>query len=430
MGLWEGRGGQRRPRVKRPRASPAGCFGRMARRGDGRRGLLLLLLLAALVANGMFLPLDPDMGKTVPELVAGYGYPIESHYVTTADGYILNIFRIPRGASCAGGESRRRPVVLLQHALLDSSFAYVSGTPQQSLAYLLADAGYDVWLGNNRGNAYSTNHTFLPTSGEAFWDFTWDEMARYDLPAEIDYILSSTGAAQLSYVGHSQGTIQAFAGFSHSDELEAKVNVFVAMAPVAYNSHAGGLWGGVLRPLGLIKLLRRLGARRSFMQTGGFFSRFGPSIVRAAPWFTSAVINWVCGDSRHLNITRSPVIIGHTPAGASIKTMEHWEQAAESGFRMFDYGSEAENIARYNATRPPDYHLGDLNVPTALFLGGQDPLSRPADVDRLLREIRPGVVFRVETLPTYGHVDFTWAADAHRLLYPGIMEVLGSRSAW
>ena len=49
---------------------------------------------------------------------------------------------------------------------------------------MLVEAGYDVWLGNYRGNTYTRNQTYLnPDEGKkGFWDFTWDEMAKYDIP--------------------------------------------------------------------------------------------------------------------------------------------------------------------------------------------------------------------------------------------------------
>ena len=40
-----------------------------------------------------------------------------------------------------------------------------------STGYLLSDAGYDVWLGNFRGNYYSMAHQELDPEEFEFWDF-------------------------------------------------------------------------------------------------------------------------------------------------------------------------------------------------------------------------------------------------------------------
>lgn len=60
-------------------------------------------------------------------------------------------------------------------------------------------------------------------------------MGKYDIPAQIDYTLNKTGQANLSYIAHSQGTTQMFAALAEGyGDLSEKVNIFIAMAPIAY----------------------------------------------------------------------------------------------------------------------------------------------------------------------------------------------------
>lgn len=71
----------------------------------------------------------------------------------------------------------------------------------------MLEAGYDVWLGNNRGNIYSREHRWYTTSDDQdYFGYSFQEFARYDLPAMINHVLSNTGHKSIAYIGHSQGT--------------------------------------------------------------------------------------------------------------------------------------------------------------------------------------------------------------------------------
>jgi lysosomal acid lipase/cholesteryl ester hydrolase len=379
--------------------------------------------------SGNEIPLDPDVGKDMTDIVTARGYPIETHYVTTADGYILTMFHLTTNK-----EGKVRPV-LLQHGLLDSSYTWVNNFQKQSLGYILADAGFDVWFGNNRGNKYGRNHTTLnpEDSYSEFWDFTWDEMAMFDLPSMVNYVLDATGTESISWCGHSQGTIQMFAA---SSSVQHKVddaffqralksiNLFVALAPVVYVHNQGSMLLKFLAESGqLVQNLHRTGLMEFL--PGAVLDKLGPELCSVYSHGCDFVLDSICGPSANLNTTRMQVYMSQTPAGTSTLNILHWIQGVLSPtFQRFDHGSEIKNLARYGSPLPPVYELSKLTVPTALFHGGHDFLSSPEDFLRIRKEVPADKIVHVSYMPAFSHMDFTWGTNANVEVYAEVVSLL------
>ncbi|KAK4437394.1 Triacylglycerol lipase 2 [Sesamum alatum] len=173
-------------------------------------------------------------GGVCSAVVGVQNYPCNEHNVTSGDGYILSLQNIPFGQSGNAGKGQRPPV-LLHHGVLTDAVTWLLSPPEQSLALLLADNGFDVWLVNARGTKYSLGHTSLSSNDPAFWDWTWDELVTYDLPATFQYIYDQTGQ-KLHYVGHSMGTLIAFAAFPKG-QLVDMLRSASMLCPIAYIGH-------------------------------------------------------------------------------------------------------------------------------------------------------------------------------------------------
>merc|ERR1711872_1016863 len=371
----------------------------------------------------------PKNNDPTPELIKAAGYPAETHYVTTQDGYILAMHRIPHGRTKDGKE--KRPVIFVQHGLLCSSSDWVIATPSKGLGYILADAGYDVWLGNYRGNTYSRNHTFLNPDDQSggFWDFTWDEMAHYDIPAMIEKVLEVTGQSELFYAGHSMGTTAFMAMHHYRPDIGEKVRLANFLAPVASEANMGGPLGWIAG-LGIDWLVDDL---LSMFGVGEFLpdnilidclaSLFCNDNV--ASGLCSNILFILCGfDEAQMNTTLLPTILHHTPAGASTHTILHYAQEKPTGgFHAYDWGSDKENFSHHGGS-PPVYDLGKVTTPVALYWSDNDYFAEAGDILHTmtnLPNVVPGMNHHVEW-PEWTHLDFLWGIDADKYVFKYVVE--------
>ena len=65
-------------------------------------------------------------------------------------------------------------------------------------------------------------HVALTIADPEYWSFSFDEMGQYDLPAAFNYILNLTASPDLTYVGHSMGTVMFWAAMNQVQQRSEK----------------------------------------------------------------------------------------------------------------------------------------------------------------------------------------------------------------
>eukprot|EP00347_Sterkiella_histriomuscorum_P016715 403352128 len=369
--------------------------------------------------------IDNDAFKSIKEICKENGYAIEQHYVTTADGYILTLFRVPgflNETAILNRQPVQKPAVLLQHGLEGDAAQWLVNSPDQAHTFILANQGYDVWMGNNRGTVYGLQHKTLdptdPVEKPKFWNFDFEEMGTLDLPATIDYILGETGQEKISYIGHSEGTTQMFIGASmDNDYFKDRINLFVSLAPITRIGHPQST---------LLKLMAEdVDQIAHFLiDDFGMYDMFAPS------WLSDDVTIALCEtelgskicngffelftdlDTSVDNLSRVKSFLTHLPSGAGYRNFIHYAQIIRSNrFQRFDWGA-AKNQQVYNSTIPPLYPLENLKtIPIALLGGTLDEMGSPTDVKWTYDTLKPNgnVVFYGQY--KLGHMSFIFAKD-------------------
>lgn len=357
--------------------------------------------------------------RNVQEMCLLFGYDVESHIIKTRDNYLLTAQRLVKVDDVCERRRSNGKVVYFHHGLLQDSEIWVTMIDKDSnLPFILYDLGYDVWLGNNRGNKYSQKHLFFRIDSDDFWDFSIDEFALFDIPSTIDYILEVSGKPSLVYIGFSQGSAQAFASISINPRLNEKIEKLIAISP-ATTPH--GLYSVFIDILlqSSPNILFLLFSRKVFIPSIIFWKKvlypafFGTTVDLA----NLMLFNW---KSENIKKTQKLASYAHLYSTTSVKTVVHWIQIISSKkLQMF-------HDSKFGLTgfSPISYPLKNIKVPIHLIYGTSDSLI---NID-IIKDQLPSELTTVQSVLDHEHLDNLWGSDAVDTVFKYVLDSMSTTS--
>ncbi len=144
----------------------------------------------------------------------------------------------------------------------------------------------------------SMGHIQYTPNDPEFWDFTWSEMATYDLPTQVSHVLAATNQSKLSYIGHSEGTIQAFAALIEQPALKDQLHLYVALAPVAYVGNVESLILQAMAKLKVDDLFTLLGVKEFYLPN--VLHQLLPGVCSTLPKWCNFVNDLLSGPTTYL----------------------------------------------------------------------------------------------------------------------------------
>ena len=377
--------------------------------------------------RNMLLAIDPDIN-------------METHIVKTQDNYLLQLHRIPYDKKLQSKGVEYKGPVYLQHGLLMCSNIWLCHSEDpinNNLPLYLNSLGYDVWMGNNRGNRYSNKHFYLERTSTKYWDFSLDEMAMYDIPDSLQYISDTLDGEtkyqpfnglvddimrknqQISIVGFSQGSAQIFASLSLHPELNSKVSSFVALSPALtppglFNRFVDNIIK--LQP----KLLFLFFGKKILLPTAStLWQKILPQNLfnQAIKLSTLFLFNW---KNKNINSSQT-VAFKNLYSPTSVKCIVHWFQILKTQkFQMYVSSNDLNENDHSLFEAIPFPTKSNIKVPLLLVYGDRDSL---VDIETLKYNLPEKSTFEIP-IPDHEHLDIIWGDDVNKLVYGNVVKFL------
>ncbi len=373
----------------------------------------LVILLIALIHVSKA---DVDLSTYYKVFMRNNGYKLEEHAVRTDDGYILSLWHlIPK--------STTQKVVYFQHGLTDTAWCFFQ-LGAQSLPFLLMKEGFDVWLGNSRGNVFSTKHKTKDSSDpkSGFFDFKLDDHVKYDLPATIKYIKTQTGGKKMSYVAHSQGSTIFFMLYMLNPSLvESSFDHFSSIGTVPNIAHAKfepikllDTIYGILDNLNLNKGMLTLTHPQRLS-----LANFCKTLPNACKTFfeTGASIK----PTGRIDYKKVYNYLYYYPGGTSKLNLLQWSQIHKSKKLVYyNPNFDKEKTAKAYDTNT----LKKWKIKALVARTDMDTLSSYEDVTEFYNLIENKSYVKLLDLKKYGHLDVLAADSAYKDIFVPIVNFL------
>jgi cholesterol oxidase len=311
--------------------------------------------------------------------------------------------------------------VLLVHGLGVSSEIFSTDLIDTNLVEYLTGHGYDVWLLDLRVSIA------LRTADE---QSTADEIARYDHPAAVDFVLNKTGAQSLQEVVHCFGSNTFIMSMLGGWIDPAKVRSVVCSQVAAHlktgllaRFEGGVHLPGMLHALGVDSLSAYVDADADW-KSRLFDDMLRLEYVPPGQHCRSAVchrVTFVYGllyQHEELSVPLHDNL--HELFGvANMSSLEHLAAMVRKG-HLVDADSKSVYIE-------PGSNLARLKLPIRFISGADNRCYLPESTERtrqMLAEANGSDLYDRVVIDGYGHLDSIFGAHAVADVYPRILEHL------
>lgn len=397
---------------------------------------------------------DEIANATVQQIIKRSGFEFESHRVISDDNYITLLVRLVN-PKANRSQLKQPPIMMMDGGFIGPPTYVLANSIQhhpekyprgpsdgpmtswnRSLAFVLANNGFDVWLVGTRGHG-EQNQQHLELKGpksidqkrstwklgmllakrnrklqkqaDHYWMFTMDDVIKNEVPRQMEKVIQETGAKNVSIVTYSQSTQIAISLVSRSKLDARKVHSLVSMAPVFNDKGTNWLVKYYYRAF-CKYFPNKLGTRLTseYLSTKpirDLLNRINKNKYLRYSLVKAIETTYFGSSPKYLTHLEAP-LVWHSLMPVSFQHLKHFcQQVTAGGLQKYDYGYLG-NMQAHRQYRSLPTDISDLHIKNWMVISGSnDNLASPASMKKLLNEVKKPKPYKHLDVKGFNHLD-------------------------